>query len=84
MYTSASCTATTAMANRCSSPPDSALISRSNTFPRSSSTMSSSVRLVSSRAFSVSSTCPLIALGMWSTYCGLISALMLSSRIFVR
>mmetsp|Transcript_37842 Transcript_37842/g.60684 ORF Transcript_37842/g.60684 Transcript_37842/m.60684 type:complete len:116 (-) Transcript_37842:551-898(-) len=84
MYTSASCTATTAIAKRCSSPPESALTSRSSTFSKSSSTMSSSVTPRSSRFLSVSNTSPLTAFGMWSTYCGLMSALMSSSKMRVR
>mmetsp|Transcript_4255 Transcript_4255/g.19318 ORF Transcript_4255/g.19318 Transcript_4255/m.19318 type:complete len:116 (-) Transcript_4255:608-955(-) len=84
MYMSASCTATTAMANRCSSPPDNCRTSRSRTASRSSSSINSSTLPRSSLSCKVCKTCPLTALGMWSTYWGLISALMSSSRIRVR
>mmetsp|Transcript_1755 Transcript_1755/g.7089 ORF Transcript_1755/g.7089 Transcript_1755/m.7089 type:complete len:116 (-) Transcript_1755:567-914(-) len=84
MYMSASCTATTAMANLCSSPPESALTSRSNTFSRSSSSTSSDTLPRSSLSCRVWSTRPFTALGMWSTYWGLMRALMSSSRILVR
>mmetsp|Transcript_6789 Transcript_6789/g.24141 ORF Transcript_6789/g.24141 Transcript_6789/m.24141 type:complete len:119 (+) Transcript_6789:1432-1788(+) len=84
MYTSAICTATTAMAKRCSSPPLSLSTSRSSRWSRSSSGSSVSATSRWSLAPMILPTVPLTARGMWSTYCGLITARRLSSSTFVK
>mmetsp|Transcript_7709 Transcript_7709/g.13172 ORF Transcript_7709/g.13172 Transcript_7709/m.13172 type:complete len:114 (+) Transcript_7709:1622-1963(+) len=84
MYTSALWTQTTAIANRWSSPPERSSTLRSITFCRSSSSISVSRTPRSSFALRISPTVPLTAFGMWSTYCGLIIAFRLSSKILVK
>mmetsp|Transcript_3630 Transcript_3630/g.14699 ORF Transcript_3630/g.14699 Transcript_3630/m.14699 type:complete len:115 (+) Transcript_3630:1191-1535(+) len=81
---SACCAATTAIAKRCSSPPDRSPTERSITGSRSSK---STMRSLLSRSIFwsiTSSTLPRTALGMWSTYCGLMTALRSSSRMRVK
>mmetsp|Transcript_51396 Transcript_51396/g.164325 ORF Transcript_51396/g.164325 Transcript_51396/m.164325 type:complete len:111 (-) Transcript_51396:522-854(-) len=84
MYTSAFWQHTTAMAKRWSSPPDSASTSRSHTCARSSSSRRRGLLPSSSLESRTFSTLPLTALGMWSTYCGLMIALRSSSRMRVK
>mmetsp|Transcript_5538 Transcript_5538/g.9621 ORF Transcript_5538/g.9621 Transcript_5538/m.9621 type:complete len:105 (-) Transcript_5538:569-883(-) len=84
MYTCASWAATTAMANRCSSPPERFSTLRSHTCAKSRSTSSCALIPRWSLVSSTSLTLPRTALGMWSTYWGLMMALMLSSRTRVK
>mmetsp|Transcript_16172 Transcript_16172/g.50606 ORF Transcript_16172/g.50606 Transcript_16172/m.50606 type:complete len:85 (-) Transcript_16172:595-849(-) len=84
MYTSQSCTAVTAMAKRCSSPPDSTATSRSRRCVSDRSSHTTSATLRSSLRLTIVPTTPLTALGMWSTNCGLIAAFRLSSKILVK
>ena len=74
------------IANRCSSPPLKFLTSRSRTCLKSSRSTTSSLLSLSSFPLNIVETVasPLIARGMWSTYCGLIRAFMLSSSTFVK
>mmetsp|Transcript_26374 Transcript_26374/g.78308 ORF Transcript_26374/g.78308 Transcript_26374/m.78308 type:complete len:85 (-) Transcript_26374:215-469(-) len=84
MYTLASCTDTAAIANRCSSPPERFSTLRSVTWISSSSSMSCSIFPLASRSASTERTLPRTALGMWSTYCGLMTGFRLSSSTLVK
>mmetsp|Transcript_18683 Transcript_18683/g.59538 ORF Transcript_18683/g.59538 Transcript_18683/m.59538 type:complete len:129 (-) Transcript_18683:495-881(-) len=84
MYTSFSCTDTTAIANRCSSPPDSISISRSPRWSSCRSVIMVSATPRVSLRFRMPPTVPLAARGMWSTYCGLMAACRLSSSTLVK
>mmetsp|Transcript_41372 Transcript_41372/g.82843 ORF Transcript_41372/g.82843 Transcript_41372/m.82843 type:complete len:89 (+) Transcript_41372:877-1143(+) len=68
MYTSAFWTATTAMAKRCSSPPDRSCTPRPRTLSRSNTRTRKSFMSMSFFSVRISPTMPLIARGMWSTY----------------
>jgi len=87
MYTSACRTAAMAIANRCSSPPESCPTSRSSSLLSSSSFWRKS-RLDSSACRS--SILPTVMFGIfmlrgiWSTYCGFVTALMSSSSTLVK
>mmetsp|Transcript_16711 Transcript_16711/g.24545 ORF Transcript_16711/g.24545 Transcript_16711/m.24545 type:complete len:105 (-) Transcript_16711:423-737(-) len=84
MYTSASCTTTTPMANLCSSPPDKTSTSLSRRCISSISCRVFSITSLWLLLFMMTSTFPCTARGMWSTYWGLMIAFRLSSRMRVK
>ncbi|RNA22293.1 hypothetical protein BpHYR1_026734 [Brachionus plicatilis] len=77
-------TQVTAQANRCSSPPDKSSMFRVLSPLSSYSSMIRSKLSLSFLLVNISSTVPLMARGIWSTYCGLMIAFRLSSRILVK
>ncbi|KAJ1449667.1 hypothetical protein M885DRAFT_85991 [Pelagophyceae sp. CCMP2097] len=81
---SACWTKQTAIAKRCSSPPDKRSMGRSWTCSRSKMRI---IDFALSRWhfwLMMSTTVPFTARGMWSTYCGLMMASKLSSRMRVK
>mmetsp|Transcript_5975 Transcript_5975/g.8870 ORF Transcript_5975/g.8870 Transcript_5975/m.8870 type:complete len:91 (+) Transcript_5975:1288-1560(+) len=90
MYTSDDCTATAAIANLCNSPPDNTPTSRSMTCFNSASVVAQSRTSHPSNSdrssfrLRISPTIPRTARGIWSTYCGLIVALRVSSKTLVK